>query len=321
MIPSETAAINLPTNRWSSVTWCVFACAVLTMTTRSVEAQRMLKLAPGVLTTIPATAEEEETTTGPRSFNALVKAAPDWKPNFSPENETLAALASEITLRRPVWQLEFSFKPMRMLTIDTGAGKQRVWYLVYKVTNTGETLESKATLDQFGHPTHELARKERNIRFFPLFTIRSHEYSKTYTDRLIPGITQRIHNIEIKDPSVRLYDSVSISKINIRPNSNTIDRGVWGVATWTGIDRRTDFFSVYAQGLTNAYKWDDAKDGSPLLSYKTLQLNFWRPGDAVKEGSKEFRYGLPTLSGDSEQMRIMKLYGLKKPTDFSWVYR
>ena len=67
-----------------------------------------------------------------------------------------------------------------------------------------------------------------------------------------------------------------------------IDRGVWGVATWEDIDPNIDFFSIYVGGLTNAYQWTDPRGrlqaGRPpgtgrQFAHKTLQLNFWRPGD------------------------------------------
>src|SRR5205085_7594876 len=65
---------------------------------------------------------------------------------------------------------------------------------------------------------------------------------------------------------------------------------------------RVDFFSVYVQGLTNAYRWVDPPEGfkkgdSPgtgrVLLQKTLMLNFWRPGDEYVEDQRIIRYGIP----------------------------
>ncbi len=297
-------------------------CALLLnqfLITQPAFSQQMPKLAPGVLKTIPATPLDEETVTGPRPLHAIADKAPGWQPHFSPENETLAALSTHVTFRRAVWQLEFSFKPMRMLVVDLPDGSiQRIWYLLYKVTNTGGYIKSVAEADEFGNDRFRTARGKRTERFFPLFVLRSHEFDKSYADHLIAGAVQRIHAIEIKDPRVQLHDSVSITRVPLKTSSETMDRGVWAVATWPAVERRTDFFSVYVQGLSNAYRWEDGDGKQPLLTFKTLQLNFWRPGDAAFENEKEFRYGLPSLSGD--QSGTLSMYGLTEPAEFTWVF-
>ena len=74
------------------------------------------------------------------------------------------------------------------------------------------------------------------------------------------------------------------------------------MATWTDMDPSMDRFSIFVRGLSNAYQWVDQpggfKPGDPpgsgrKLTQKTLQLNFWRPGDAVYEHEAEIRYGIP----------------------------
>ena len=83
-------------------------------------------------------------------------------------------------------------------------------------------------------------------------------------------------------------------------------------ATWDDIDPSMDRFSIFVRGLSNAYQWadqsaaakpDDPAGASHKLALKTLQLNFWRPGDAVYEHEAEIRYGIP---GD---------------VDYRWLYR
>jgi hypothetical protein len=100
------------------------------------------------------------------------------------------------------------------------------------------------------------------------------------------------------------------------------DRGVWGVATWTDVDPRIDFFSVYVGGLTNAYRWEDMagayKPGDPpgkgrRFARKTLQLNFWRPGDEVAQHEREIRYGVPLAQP--------QLYDVADGVAYRWVYR
>jgi hypothetical protein len=74
------------------------------------------------------------------------------------------------------------------------------------------------------------------------------------------------------------------------------------VATWEDVDPESDFFSIYVQGLTNAYRWEDTagavQAGSPpgtgkKFVQRTLKLNFWRPGDEFDLNEREIRYGAP----------------------------
>jgi hypothetical protein len=87
------------------------------------------------------------------------------------------------------------------------------------------------------------------------------------------------------------------------------------------VDRRADFISIYVQGLTNAYRWQDSEQGNRQYYFKTLQLNFWRAGDDVYEHSEEFRVGLPTFPEGPELDRALKLYGVDQRTDYTWVFR
>ncbi len=95
---------------------------------------------------------------------------------------------------------------------------------------------------------------------------------------------------------------MQISGHPIPLSTATDDRSVWGVATWVGIDPRIDFFSIYINGLTNAYRWTDPpgafKAGDPpgtgrQYKHKTLQLNFWRPGDEFALLEDEIHIGAP----------------------------
>jgi hypothetical protein len=105
-------------------------------------------------------------------------------------------------------------------------------------------------------------------------------------------------------------------------SDDRIDRSVWGVATWTDIDPRIDFFSVFVGGLTNAYRWEDVpgayRAGDPPgkgreFVRKMLQLNFWRPGDELNQTEDELRFGVPPGKSD--------LYGVADGVAYRWVYR
>ena len=101
------------------------------------------------------------------------------------------------------------------------------------------------------------------------------------------------------------------------------------MAVWEDVDPRIDHFSVYVRGLTNALKFADDQNfpvgGKPtqgrLYTYKTLQLNFWRPGDTRDEHESEIRYGTPVFPEDAENERMLKLYSLDNRVDYSWIYR
>ena len=100
--------------------------------------------------------------------------------------------------------------------------------------------------------------------------------------------------------NVTLHNSLTISEVPIPVSDGTTDNRVWGVVTWVDVDPRIDYYILYVQGLTNAYQYEDP-DGAykkgdlpgsgRKIVRKTLQLNFWRPGDTVDPSEEEIRYG------------------------------
>jgi hypothetical protein len=287
-----------------------------------------VRLAPGVLKVVPAEPAERDTVSGPLPLMDLALASQEWESHFDADSETLFELSRNVTLRRSIWQLEFAFKNMRMVTVETvDLGPRIVWYLIYRIRNTGASLYPVAQKDEFRHDQYVLKHTSYPVRFIPLFVLTSYDTDTSYPDRVIPEAVAKIHQIEIRDPKIKLYDSVQISSIPIEVSSESVDRSVWGVATWDDVDPRTDFFSVFVQGLTNAYQWEeDSQTGTqgglePRHLYKTLQLNFWRPGDTVHEHQGEFRYGLPMMPGEDDSTAIFRMYGVTERNDFQWVYR
>ena len=165
-------------------------------------------------------------------------------------------------------------------------------------------------------------------RFFPQFVLRSLEFDKEYLDRVIPAAQRAIEQRE--DMGVKLLNSVEMTKVPIPLSDERADRSVWGVVTWEDVDPRTDFFSIFVGGLTNAFQFEDPpgayKAGDPpgtgrIYRKKTLQLNFWRPGDAVLEHEREFRFGVPVDPDPTLQDAVNSQYGLKQRLDHLWVYR
>lgn len=277
-------------------------------------------LAPRILTTIPAEPQANETLSV-HDVIELRDAKLKWSPNFTPESRTLFEMAKDVNFRRPVWCLEFSFKPLRMVTVDVPqpSGKMRqklIWYLVYRVRNTGQVLTPTKKADG----SYELSASPQEIRFVPAFVLESYEFQKAYLDRLVPSALETIRQRE--DPKRRFLTTIEMAATPIPVSGEDQDGGVWGVATWEGVDPRIDFFSIYVQGLTNAYRWTDPEGGRQpndppgkgrRFTRKTLKLNFWRPGDTIAENEEEIRFGTP--------VGREKLYGVEPGVDSIWVYR
>ena len=79
---------------------------------------------------------------------------------------------------------------------------------------------------------------------------------------------------------------------------------------------------LFVRGLTNAYQWTDpegayAKGDPPgagrKFTYKTLQLNFWRPGDEIQQNEREIRFGVAPDRAS--------LYESGEGVAYRWVYR
>ncbi len=318
---------------------------------------RSRPLASGILTTIPPTPVAEETFSGPLPLVEIPASIPDldYTPNFEGKTATVFERAKSVTLRRGIWNLELSFKPMRLLQVDvpqpTGKMQRKlIWYMVYRVKNAGGHLAVKEEKRLFQDTVEEITYKVEavnelteavkgqaeqvteqpvKLRFFPHFVLESKEFDKAYLDRVIPAAMQPILDREFpaqsRSEGFVLHDSLTISAVDIN-----FDEGAWGLVTWEDVDPRIDYFSVYVQGLTNAYKFTDAPGGfkagdSPgtgrTFVKKTLQLNFWRPGDTVEQKEEEINYGCRLESDPVEQQQIFKLYGIDKPLDHLWLYR
>ncbi|MGE0609221.1 MAG: hypothetical protein AB7O62_19165 [Pirellulales bacterium] len=229
------------------------------------------RLAPGVERTIDPAQRKEESLS---RHDLLDVVAAD--PNFG-ERPWSDNLAKDIRYEHEVWALEFTFKPVRYIQVDVPNGSGRfdrktLWYMVYHVRNTSD----------------------EPVRFIPRFMLHSWDNGKYYPDRIIPLANKPIRLRE--DPRRRLLNAVEISDVSIKPSKKPGDNEVWGVVTWEDIDPTTDRFSIYIQGLSNAYIWKDGeklKDGSQKYYRKTLQLNFYRPGDELHEHEREIRFGIP----------------------------
>ena len=316
----------------AAVTLCGIVPAALAQQTGPTTSRQ---LAPGVLTTIPPNFAPEDTVSTHDVVEIRANRALQWQPEFLAASNTLYGMADEVKFRRDIWCLEFSFKPLRMIEVDVplrappegrsgGTQRKLVWYLVYRVQNTGDVLKPVQADD--GVYTAQLV-KDGPIRFLPQFVLESQDRLASgeptaiaYLDRVIPAAVAAIAEREL--PGQKLHNSVEMAAQQIPVSGERIDKGLWGVATWTDIDPRIDFFSIFVGGLTNAYRWADTPGAyrpgdfpgkGRAFARNTLQLNFWRPGDELLQGERELRYGVPVGQAD--------LYDVPPGVAYRWVYR
>lgn len=233
------------------------------------------QLAPGVMKRVrPDTMADEK-----HSEHDLIEVLAS-DPEFA-ERPGLEGLspAKRVRFERNIWALDFEAKPVRFVEVDVPQPDGRmqrklVWYLLYRVANPGD----------------------EPVRFVPRFVLATLDTQKAYPDRLIPTALRKIQQREA--PGGKVLTTAEIAG-EIPPTQGGFDEGLWGVAMWEDVDPSTDYFSVYVQGLTNAYEWSDPEGafqpgdapGTGRVFYpKTLALNFWRPGDREYEHEDEIRF-------------------------------
>lgn len=295
-------------------------------------------LAPGVLNVIPPVVEEAETFNGPIPLVEVLEIPKlEYDPHFTPKSQTLKEIASRVTIRRKTHTLEFAFKPLRMMQVDIpdprGVMQRRfVWYLVYRVRNLGDHLNPVSSKDARGHTIWKVEKVDAPVNFHPHMVMRGIVNTsppdsvkppvyepREYLDRIIPVARDTIQARE--DPAIKLLNSVEIAQNEIKVSDDTNDNSVWGVATWEFVDPRIDFVSIYIKGLSNAFQYKTNDDGTRSYTHKTLQLNFYRPGDTFDETESEIKFGVPIFESEFEQSRVLGHYGLKKRVDHRWIYR
>ncbi|MDA7903749.1 hypothetical protein N9B31_08810, partial [Mariniblastus sp.] len=282
-------------------------------------------LAKGVLKTIPENLD-------PRDMFSLPMVMPDlnatkFDPKTIAQKETLFGQSRSVVMfRNDVWQYEFSFTGLRQakLRIPTGNGKaatRNYWYMVYRIRDTGQTMTINDVKQnpKFDHITKEI-NFDKSIdsqakKFLPRFTLEGwvpvdKGYQKvSYRDTISPIALEQIRQKE--DPNQVLFDTHQMSQAKIPAAKNATDRGIWGVAIWENVDPRIDFVSVFIQGLTNAFRLSDPVSAPSKL--KTLQLNFWRPGDSVNETSDFVKFGIPLIDDPAMQALVTERYNLPGP--------
>jgi hypothetical protein len=181
--------------------------------------------------------------------------------------------------RQSIWVLDFAFKPMRMRTVELpGKGRRQIHYLWYRVVN----------------------RTGKPRMFAPQFTLVT-DTGKRYEDMVIPQAIDVIRNRE--DPTRPLLGAVTVMGI-LPPSGGKegVDDAIDGVAVWETIDPAADAFKVYVRGLSDGYQevalpasneGNNAADTKTITRYKTLEIDFLRPGDDRKLNEREIHLADP----------------------------
>lgn len=292
------------------------------------------QFAPGVVNVIAPAPQPDETFSGPMTLQSLIDAHPEirWdenefpggRPHFDPRTRTLIEMARQVTHRREIYSLEFSFKPLRMIYLDIPQPNGRmarklIWYMVYRVRYRGGDLRPAADLvgdAPIFKRVESVSYDSR--RAFPMLVLEDYLSDRKYLDRVLPTAKERIAQRE--QITAPLYDSIELPGVEIPLSTDEDAPGVWGLATWEDVDPRIRFFSVYVYGLTNAFEQDGEGDEATYRK-KALRLNFYRPGDAIDPLEDRIRFGVPAYADPAEQEYVLQQYGLESRLDYDWVFR
>jgi hypothetical protein len=156
---------------------------------------------------------------------------------------------------------------------------------------------------------YKLVTVDQPVRFTPVFTLEIHNAlrkelegsTKAIVEQYIPIVLPAIRAREDKNREFLTSEQMPLKELRVGETR-------WGVATWQDIDPNNVWFSVYVEGLTNAYQVSDdpakyaafIKDHSILfreIRSKVLKINFWRPGDEFTVKETQVRPGVPQLPG------------------------
>ena len=165
-----------------------------------------------------------------------------------------------------IWVLDFSFKPMRIVTVDVpGKGRRYVHYMYYRVVN----------------------RTGKPQRFVPQFILVT-DTGQRKEDTVLPEAVKIIQGRE--DPTIPLLGAITVTGMIPASTKAAIDDAVFGVAVWEGVDPKADRFSVYIRGLSDGYQVINPPAGAnPVTRYKTLRVDYVRRGDEHGIDEKEIQ--------------------------------
>jgi RNA polymerase sigma factor (sigma-70 family) len=202
-----------------------------------------------------------------RMGNIFLGRAEPEKDKRKEAHEKEAAKQPKEEKTKSVWTLDFRYKSLRLVTMNSprqGQGRRNVWYCWYQVSN----------------PTDEAHT------FIPDFELEVG--GQVYRDTVLPGAQEAIRRIEDPTQFYDMNNSVTISNKPIPPSKNAADekKSVIGLALWEGIDPDAKSMTLFVSGLSN----DWSSDGDTVRR-KTLKLSFKRvDNEMLLSGPAEWVY-------------------------------
>lgn len=203
--------------------------------------------------------------------------------------------------------MEVQFKPMRLIWMDvtdprTGVKqRQAVWYLVYRCV----VRPSSGRLDDTDtRPVNVLDPPPRPSYFIPEFlltTFSGPNYevpTATHLDQILPEALEPIRRIEQRPDSLFTRRKIEHGLGVIQPFPDPVPLEtpeeeldwIYGVATWTGIDPRTDFFEVTMRGFSNSYELRPDPDGELRPWRRVITQRYILRGDEFDLNQREFEF-------------------------------
>jgi hypothetical protein len=171
--------------------------------------------------------------------------------------------------KQGIWVLDFAFKPLRIITVETHNKRKQAHYLYYRVVN----------------------RTGKPRVFVPQF-IMVNERDQKFEDGVVPQAIPLIRARE--DATIPVLGAVNIMGIVPPSTKPDVDDAIFGVAVWDRWDPKADRFSIYVRGLSDGYKEvPNPTGGKPIVKYKTLRIDFIRRGDEHNLNEREIQFADP----------------------------
>ena len=161
-------------------------------------------------------------------------------------------------IKGETWTFDLRFDHPQPLVVTTPGGEKEVyWYLVYTVTN----------------------RAAEGKTYIPTFTL----FSDAATVRRA-GVFPTVFEAIKKNRKIRFLENAVKMHGKVLPG---LDNARTGVAIFAPIDRRTDRFTIFCEGLSGQYierpnlkaKPDAPADEKLIRLRKTLAITYKLPGD------------------------------------------
>lgn len=201
----------------------------------------------------------------------------------------------ELSSQSRLWMMEVQMKPMRMIKVtltnpETGRKQvENIWYLAYKAIN--RPLPFKDDTSNVV-PINDDDKEPLEQMFVPIFTLRTDDItngvpvSKSYSDVILPEAQAAINRKEGRNykNSVEIMQAIPTATPDDQGEANAIE----GVAMWRGVDRKTDYFTVYLAGFSNGYRYVN----DPVSFQKLKEMadkGDLKPSDAVWSGASQIR--------------------------------